>query len=764
MTKGVDMTKHSDTPDPGKVNRTLAVARMLGNAGYLVFPCRPFSKMPATKNGFKDASNDYLDIDAWFDNDRGYNLAVACGPQPNGVNLLAVDIDPKNGGNESWKALTDEHGVPLAPRHETPSDGFHVFFDVPDSLSRTGVHALGAGIDTRGDGGYVVVPPSQLHNDDGEIISYRTSRAAALAVNPPHAAPLWLMELLDPEPLTVSMRRHPSQQLLALGDSVADKAREGWDWFVELEADGWTIGRGHNDEIQWTRPGKNPREGTSATLHRGGPLVVWSTSVPTGGVETRTGTGRSYSPWDYIVTFRAGGDTKVAAALVRGVTPERAEPAPPSVEATSLNLPASFWEARPILAHIRQAAWSAGCSPDALFVQALARVATYVHPCFKLPGVEQGLIGKHQTLDFLGCVVAETSGGKTLAAGVAELLVPAPDPPGDGSDPLIDFEQRVGSGEGIAEFFLVPELKPDDEGKLKATGKRVIGKQALFMNVDEGTGFTNQAGRKGTTIIATLASAWSGESLGQLNAADETRRLVRGGRVRICAVINMQDTNGYKLYAEDLESVGFTGRLMFASAHDPAAPSPSASPDWPGPLSWPIRSGNSQVNVYFTYDPAIVAEIKNTRHGILTRTVQIERRQSQYLLLRCKVAALLAVMDGRISISLTDWSLATEAISMSSANLCNLDAVHSKQGKVAAVTAASFKLDVAREAESMHVRQLKIGWQARIVERLRKRGPLPWKGLKDLVDDSRRADLRACLEAMVDDGAVVRDDAHYRLG
>ena len=306
-------------------------------------------------------------------------------------------------------------------------------------------------------------------------------------------------------------------------------------------------------------------------------------------------------------------------------------------------------------------------------------------------------------------------------------------------------------------------MREDDDGKLKATGKRVIGKQALFMNVDEGTGFTNQAGRKGTTIIATLASAWSGESLGQLNAADETRRLVRGGRVRICAVINMQDTNGYKLYAEDLESVGFTGRLMFASAHDPSAPPPDEAPEWPGRLHWPIRGGSSMSNVYFTYDPAIVAEIKGTRHGILTRRVQIERRQSQYLLLRCKVAALLAVLDGRLQITVDDWALATEAITCSAAVLSNLDAVHSKQARVTAVSAASFKMEVTHEAESMHVRHLKIGWQAKLIERLRKRGPLPWKGLKDIVDDTRRNDLRACLEAMVEDGVVAHDGARYRL-
>jgi hypothetical protein len=450
---------------------------------------------------------------------------------------------------------------------------------------------------------------------------------------------------------------------------------------------------------------------------------------------------------------------------ISGGRPERAaDEAPPVDDAQTLNLPSTFWERRPILDHVRTAAWSAGCSPDALLVHALARVATYVHPSFKLPGVEQGLIGKQQTLDFLGCVVAETSGGKTLAAGVGEMLVPAPDDPLDGSEPLIDFEQKVGSGEGIPEFFLVPEMRPDDDGKLKATGKRIIGKQALFMSVDEGTGFTAQAGRKGTTIIATLASAWSGESLGQLNAAEQTRRLVRGGRVRICAVINMQDTNGYKLYSEDLESVGFTGRLLFASAHDPSAPAPANQPDWPGPLHWLIRGGSTTGQTFFTYAPEIVDEIKTTRHGILTKRTSIDRRQSQYLLLRCKVAALFAVLDGRLDVTADDWALATETVGMSAAVLGHLDATHGSQIENVAVQQQVFRLDVAAKADSVRMRVMKVTWQGKIIERLRKRGPLPWKGLKDLVESSRRVELREALDALVEEGAVTLNGSAYEIG
>jgi hypothetical protein len=84
----------------------LARALHLARAGFVVFPCRQGDKRPATNNGLLDASAEEATIRRWFGNDRGFNLAVACGPQPNGVNLLAIDIDPKNGGDVAWHACS----------------------------------------------------------------------------------------------------------------------------------------------------------------------------------------------------------------------------------------------------------------------------------------------------------------------------------------------------------------------------------------------------------------------------------------------------------------------------------------------------------------------------------------------------------------------------------------------------------------------------------------------------------------------------------
>ena len=50
------MKDHSE-PSSSRRDRTMRIAHALGNVGYLVFPCRPFSKAPATQNGFKDATD-----------------------------------------------------------------------------------------------------------------------------------------------------------------------------------------------------------------------------------------------------------------------------------------------------------------------------------------------------------------------------------------------------------------------------------------------------------------------------------------------------------------------------------------------------------------------------------------------------------------------------------------------------------------------------------------------------------------------------------
>jgi hypothetical protein len=206
-------------------NRVLAHARVLIERGYLVFPCRRFSKAPATANGFKDACVDPPQIEHWYDNDLGLNLAVACGPQPNGINLLAVDIDPKNGGDITWAGLTDRFGVPLAPRHETPSGGFHLFFDAGDLDLSISKGRIGQGIDTRGRAACWC--HSRLLDVNGEIIRYSAPASTALVKNVPVPVTPWIAELLSRSG-GGSVRRHPSQPRLS--DDGPATGAVGWQW------------------------------------------------------------------------------------------------------------------------------------------------------------------------------------------------------------------------------------------------------------------------------------------------------------------------------------------------------------------------------------------------------------------------------------------------------------------------------------------------------------------------------------------------------
>ena len=67
---------------------SLRVATELAERGISVFPCNS-DKSPATKNGFKDASNDKTKIDNWF-GDTNHLIGVPTGPVNN---LFVIDID-----------------------------------------------------------------------------------------------------------------------------------------------------------------------------------------------------------------------------------------------------------------------------------------------------------------------------------------------------------------------------------------------------------------------------------------------------------------------------------------------------------------------------------------------------------------------------------------------------------------------------------------------------------------------------------------------
>lgn len=118
--------------------------------------CRSPAKHPMTLHGVKDASLDPEQLQAWAAQYPKSNLGLALSD-----GLVAVDTDPRNGGDVVLETLIETHGeLPDTVLAMTGGGGTHHLF-----FNRTGRRLpgkLGKGVDLKGEGGYIVVEPS-LH-------------------------------------------------------------------------------------------------------------------------------------------------------------------------------------------------------------------------------------------------------------------------------------------------------------------------------------------------------------------------------------------------------------------------------------------------------------------------------------------------------------------------------------------------------------------------------------------------------------------------
>ncbi len=138
----------------------LKAALSYAKRGIPVFPCEPGAKRPLTYNGFWEATTDARHIKTWWDRWPAANVGVPTGQRSG---LLVLDVDPRDGGLKSLNTLERENGpLPRTARARTGGGGVHVFFRYPaEKEVRNSAGWLGPGLDVRGEGGYVVVPPSR---------------------------------------------------------------------------------------------------------------------------------------------------------------------------------------------------------------------------------------------------------------------------------------------------------------------------------------------------------------------------------------------------------------------------------------------------------------------------------------------------------------------------------------------------------------------------------------------------------------------------
>lgn len=160
--------------------------------GWRVLTVYPGEKRPSMKDWPTEASSDPDAVrDLWVQRPDS-NIGIATGA---GSGFFVLDIDPKNGGDESLTDLCIEHGaLPRTRTVRTGSGGTHYYFAMPDfEVTNSPGRLKGTGIDVRGEGGQVLAPPSVTALGD-----YRLQLDAAIL-----PAPAWLLDLIRPAELRV---------------------------------------------------------------------------------------------------------------------------------------------------------------------------------------------------------------------------------------------------------------------------------------------------------------------------------------------------------------------------------------------------------------------------------------------------------------------------------------------------------------------------------------------------------------------------------
>lgn len=134
--------------------------------------CRSPGKHPIGElvpHGLHDSTTDAEKVRDWFTRVPDANIGVPTGITHSG--FVALDIDPRNGGDATLAALTREYGeLPKTAIQVTGSGGLHFLF----KASERRIKSPGKGIDAKDVGGYIVVAPSrhisgQVYFWDGEF-------------------------------------------------------------------------------------------------------------------------------------------------------------------------------------------------------------------------------------------------------------------------------------------------------------------------------------------------------------------------------------------------------------------------------------------------------------------------------------------------------------------------------------------------------------------------------------------------------------------
>ncbi|UNX54102.1 hypothetical protein MF406_14295 [Georgenia sp. TF02-10] len=398
----------------------------------------------------------------------------------------------------------------------------------------------------------------------------------------------------------------------------------------------------------------------------------------------------------------------------------------------------AFWGARPLLRHLHDFARARRASPWAVLGVTLARILTATPAQVCLPPI----VGGRGSLNTFVGLVGPSGAGKGVATAAAT----------DAVHISGIKTARLASGEAIAHLYKRRLTKGEkDAGESDWTDAT----HARLVDVSEIDRFAAQSGRQGSTLMADLRAAWSGEMLGQV-AADPSRSfLVEAHEYRLCLVAGVQPHRAGVLL-DDADG-GTPQRFLWLPVTDPDAP--DERPEEPAPIAWsPPRLG-SLVGVggaRMDLDPAIVAEVDAAR--LATLRGEGDPLDGHVYQCRLKVAAALALADDRLVVTTEDWDLSEVIMRKSAATRAAvIEAMERRtveEGRRRAEADAARAITVEERTIDAAVRRVCVV----ITKKLRRTGDwVPHADLRRAVAGRDRAHFEDALRRLYEAGQIEHD-------
>lgn len=180
---------------PVELTSLLAYALAYASMGWHVFPVQPGGKQPIgrlARQGHLDATTDHDTIRSWWRAEPKASIGVAVSAS----GLCVIDVDPRNGGTETFDELQRQHGALTSDVMAlTGGGGEHHVFGVPPGMHPSLPGSLGPGIDVKLNG-YIVVEPS-IH-PSGKAYSWEASSNPLDGIVP-SPLPDWLRGFAKPQ-------------------------------------------------------------------------------------------------------------------------------------------------------------------------------------------------------------------------------------------------------------------------------------------------------------------------------------------------------------------------------------------------------------------------------------------------------------------------------------------------------------------------------------------------------------------------------------